>query len=63
VPGFGDYAGPSDPRQVPLAIWTARDPTLKLVKCVSVHLEDLTIRHGTRAVRLDDCTNIRLDHV
>ena len=33
VPGFDDYTGPSDPRQVPLAIWTARTPTLKLVKC------------------------------
>ena len=24
---------------------------------------DLTIRHGTRAVKLDDCTDVRLDHV
>jgi hypothetical protein len=63
VPGFDDYAGPSDPRQVPLAIWTAHDPTLKLVRCESVHLEDLTICHGTRAVKLDDCTDVRLDHV
>lgn len=63
VPGFDDYAGPSDPRQIPLAIWTALNPTLKLVKCASVHVENLTIRHGTRAVKLDRCTDIRLDHV
>ena len=63
VPGFHDYAGPSDPRQVPLAIWTALEPTLRLVRCTSVHLQDLTIRHGTRAVKLDDCTDVRLDHV
>jgi hypothetical protein len=63
VPGLDDYAGPSDPRQVPLAVWTAREPTLKLVNCTSVHLQDLTIRHGTRAVRLENCTDVRLDHV
>ena len=63
VPGFDDYTGPSDPRQVPLAIWTARIPTVKLVGCESVHITDLTIRHGTTAVRLEDCTDVRLDHV
>ena len=63
VPGFEDYAGLSDPRQVPLAIWTAHEPTLRLEHCTSVHLVDLTVRHGTRAVKLDDCTDVRLDHV
>jgi hypothetical protein len=63
VPGFADYTGPSDPREIPLAIWTARTPTLKLSGCEFVHITDLTIRHGTKAVRLEKCTEVRFDHV
>jgi len=63
VPGFADYTGPSDPREIPLAIWTARTPVLKLTGCDFVHITDVTIRHGTRAVRLENCTGVRLDHI
>ena len=62
VAGFADYTGPSDPREIRLAIWTARTPVLKLVKCESVHITDLRIQHGTKRCGWK-CTDVRLDHV
>jgi hypothetical protein len=63
VPGFPDYAGPSDPRQLPLAIWTSNQATLLVLECESVYLENLTVRYGTRTVRVEESTDIRFDHV
>jgi hypothetical protein len=47
VPGFPDYDGPTDPRQVALAIWTSNQATLRVSRCASVYLEGLTVRYGT----------------
>jgi hypothetical protein len=61
--GFPDYDGPSDPGSVSLAIWTSVVATLKIVKCRSLQLCDITVRHGTTTVVVEDCTDVRLDHV
>jgi hypothetical protein len=63
VPGFPDYTGPTDPNQVPLAIWTATVPVLKIINCASVHISDLTVRHGRVCVRIEKSNDIRLDHL
>jgi len=63
VAGFPDYDATSDPRRIPLAIWTIQQGTLRIVGCHHVHLSDLTIRHGDTAVVIDHCTDVRLDHV
>lgn len=61
--GFPDYVGPSDPGNVPLAIWTSVVATLKIVKCRALQLCDIGVRHGTTTVVIEDCTDVRLDHV
>ena len=64
LPGITDYTGPGDPRQLPLAIWTAPDPTLKVVGCTSVHIENLTVRFGGgRTIRLESSTDVHFDHL
>ena len=63
IAGFPDYDGETDPRKVPLAIWTSVKATLRIVKCTSLHLCDLTVRHGTTTVVVEDCTDVHLDHV
>jgi hypothetical protein len=44
IPGVEDYGGPEQPGEVPLAIWTAPDPTVTINQCQDLHLEDLTVR-------------------
>jgi hypothetical protein len=61
--GFVDYDGPVNPGNVPLAIWTAVRATLRIVKCRALHLCDVTVRHGTTTLVVEECTDVRLDHV
>jgi Right handed beta helix region len=63
VAGFPDYDGETDPRKVPLAIWTSSQGTLRIVGCIAVHVCDITVRHGDKSVVIDTCTGVRLDHV
>jgi hypothetical protein len=63
VAGFPDFDGESDPRKVPLAIWTKQGPTFKVERCRSLYISDITIRHGDVTVAIHDSTDIRLDHV
>jgi hypothetical protein len=63
VAGFPDYDGETDPRKVPLAIWTSAQGTLRIVSCAAVHICDITVRHGDKSVVIDTCTDVRLDHV
>jgi hypothetical protein len=63
VAGFPDYDGETDPRNVPLAIWTLAEGTLRIVKCTAVRVCDITVRHGDTSVVIDGCTDVRLDHV
>jgi hypothetical protein len=63
LPGFPAYAGETDPNQLPLAIWTLQEATVKIEGCSSVYLSDITIRYGRSTVKLEDCTDVRLDHV
>jgi hypothetical protein len=63
LPGFPDYGGESDPRQVPLAIWTSVRAALLISGCTSVYLSDLSVRYGHRTVHIEDSADIRLDHV
>lgn len=64
LPGITDYTGPGDPRQLPLAIWTAPEPTLKVIDCVSVHIENLTVRFGGgRTIRLESSSDVHFDHL
>jgi hypothetical protein len=61
--GFADYDGETDPRNVPLAIWTSAAATLRIVECRSVRFCDITVRHGATTVVLEECTDVHLDHV
>jgi len=63
VAGFPDYDGETDPRKVPLAIWTSAQGTLRIVGCTAVHICDITVRHGDKSVVIDTGTDVRLDHV
>jgi hypothetical protein len=63
VAGFEDYTGLTDPGQVPLAIWTFMQATLRIVNCASVYVEDLTVRHGSTVVHVEKSSDIRLDHL
>jgi hypothetical protein len=64
LPGITDYSGPEDPRQLPLAIWTAPDPTLRVIGCTSVHIENLTVRFGGgRTIRLESSSEVHFDHL
>ena len=61
--GFPDYDGESDPRKVPLAIWTQRGPAFRIKGCRALRISDITIRHREAAVVIRDSTDIHLDHV
>jgi hypothetical protein len=63
VAGFPDYDGETDPRKVPLAIWISAQGTLRIVDCKAVHVCDIIVRHGDASVVIDNCTDVRLDHV
>ena len=41
-----NYRGPTDPRQVPLAICTEVKPTLAVVGCHGVEIRGITVRGG-----------------
>ena len=62
VDGYPDYEGERDPRLLRLAIWTS-GPTLKLTNCGNVTLRDITLRFGSRTVRIDESQDVQLDHV
>ncbi|TCM48740.1 hypothetical protein [Kribbella sp. VKM Ac-2568] len=60
---FPDYDGETDPRNVPLAIWTLAQGVLRIVGCAAVQVCDITVRHGDAGVVIEDCNDVRLDHV
>jgi hypothetical protein len=63
--GVPEYTGPEDPRLVPLAVWTAFDPsTVFIHDSGPVTLYGLTIRNGGgRTVRIARSAEATLDHV
>jgi hypothetical protein len=62
--GVADYDGPEEPDQVPLAIWTAPEPTVAISMCQTLHLEHLTVRFGGgRSIRIRSSTEVALDHL
>lgn len=63
VDGFDDYTGLTDPGQVPLALWTFLQATLRIINCASVYIEDVTVRHGSPVVHVEKSSDIRLDHL
>jgi hypothetical protein len=66
LPGVEDYTGPTDPREIPLAIWCRDElkPTLWVDDCDSVHIEHLDIRHGGGdTVKVSKSSDVRLDHL
>jgi hypothetical protein len=63
LPGFPGYRGETDPRQVPLTIWTSAGATLLISDCASVYLTDLSVRGGSTTIHIEDSDDIRLDHV
>jgi hypothetical protein len=44
--GVSNYSGSEDAASVPLAIWTAPDPTIEIDDCHTLHLTGLTVRFG-----------------
>jgi hypothetical protein len=64
IPGLEDYDGPEEPGQVPLAIWTAPDPTVRISRCQTLHLENLTVRFGGgRTILITSSKEVFLDHL
>lgn len=62
VPGWPDYDGATDPREVPLALSADQSHVLRLVSCSNFRFENLTLRFGgVDTIRLRDCTNIVFD--
>lgn len=64
IPGVRDYDGPEDPGSMPLAIWTAPDPTVTVTGCHDLRLEELTLRFGGgRTILIRASDGVVLDHL
>ena len=64
IPELADYDGPEEPNQVPLAIWTAPEPTVTISRCQTLHLEHLTVRFGGgRSILIRSSKEVALDHL
>jgi Right handed beta helix region len=64
LPGVEDYDGPEEPGQLPLAIWTAPDPTVTINRCQTLHLENVTVRFGGgRSILIASSNEVFLDHI
>ena len=64
VPGLADYDGPEEPDQVPMAIWTAPEPTVTISSCQTLRLEHLTVRFGGgRSILIRFSNEVALDHL
>ena len=64
VAGVQNYTGPQDARELPLAIWQAPTPIVKVVGCTSVRLNHLTVRYGGGpSIALDKSNDVWIDHV
>jgi hypothetical protein len=63
-PGVTEYAGSEDATSVPLAVWTAPQPTVTIDDCHTLHLTHLTIRFGGgRTILVKDSDEVLLDHL
>ncbi len=64
VPGLEEYAGDTDARALPLAIWTAPDTTLTVSNSQTVHVTNLVVRFGGGpSVHLLATREVTFDHV
>jgi hypothetical protein len=62
--GIVDYDGETDPRGLGLARSHYTPPTMKIVNCEQVRIENVHVRFGgNRTLRIDGCTAVVLDHV
>lgn len=63
-PGVSDYAGLEDAALLPLAIWTAPQPTVRIEGCHTLHLTQLTVRFGGgRTILVKNSHEVLLDHL
>jgi hypothetical protein len=64
VTGLADYTGPTDPRQVRLAISRQLPPPLRVLDCDFVRLAHLTVRFGgSLTIRIENSREVTFDHV
>ena len=64
IPGVEDYAGETDPRRIPLAIWAAGSKaTVRISNCTGLEVRHLTIQHGARTVLVTGSTEVDLSHL
>lgn len=64
VEGVGDYAGPSDPRVVPLALSRKADRALELIDAAHIRVVGLGLHHGGReTLHIERSDDVTLDHV
>jgi hypothetical protein len=64
IPDWPDYGGPTDPRDVPLALSRETCSTLRLIDCAHIVFKNLTLRFGGQeTIRLRDCCHVAFDHV
>jgi hypothetical protein len=64
VTGLADYTGPTDPRQVRLAISRHLPPPLRVLNCDFVRLAHLTVRFGGRVtIQIVNSRDVTFDHV
>jgi hypothetical protein len=64
IPGWDDYAGPTDPRNLRLALSKQLSRALFLAHCRHITFKDLTFRFGGReTIFIRNCRDITFDHV
>ncbi len=62
--GVSDYSGSEDATSLPLAIWTAPEPTIVIEDCHTLHLTRLTVRFGGgRTILVKNSQETMLDHL
>lgn len=68
-PGVVNYAGETDPRKLPLAIWGADEgpdaegPALEIRNCHVLRIRNVTVQHARETVVVAHSSDISLDHV
>jgi hypothetical protein len=64
VPGIEDYAGPTNPNELELAICDVNTRTLTIVESSHLVFTDLTVRFaGTNTMMIDHCESVTFDRV
>jgi hypothetical protein len=69
-PGVVNYAGETDPRELPLAIWGGPDdgpdkepPALEIRDCHGLRIHNITVQHARETVLVAHSNDISLDHL